>query len=109
MDAQTNTTPPGEGKPASMPDAKANLTFASYVTGAAFRIDLSKRMVGALLSAAKGCSIDSSHYGVHSLTVRGLMVPIDEQERRIYKKMRLTDAGQKVAELCLMAGLGGDA
>lgn len=84
-----------------------NSAFASYVTGSAFRIDLSKRMVLALLSAAQGKSIDTSHYGVPGLVQRGLVEPVDGDEKSAYfKEVRLTDAGQKVAELCQMAGLG---
>lgn len=83
-----------------------NSAFASYVTGSAFRIDLSKRMVLALLSAAQGKAIDTSHYGVPGLLQRGLAEPVEEAGKSVYfKEVRLTDAGQKVAELCRMAGL----
>ncbi|NTF35532.1 hypothetical protein [Agrobacterium rubi] len=83
-----------------------NTLFASYVTGSAFRIDLSSRMVSALTSAAAGNRLDTSNYGVDSLLRRGLVEVADGQERHIYKAVRLTDAGMKVAELCAMAGLG---
>ena len=82
-----------------------NDVFASYVTGSAFRIDLSKRMVAALLSAANGKGLDTGHYGVPGLVQRGLMEPVDGAQKTLYRAMRLTDAGHKVAELCRMAGL----
>jgi hypothetical protein len=85
-----------------------NSAFANYVTGSAFRIDLSKRMVTALMSAAKGKSLNTGHYGAPALVQRGLMEPVEGQERAFYKDVRLTEAGQKVAELCRMAGLGGE-
>lgn len=83
-----------------------NSVFASYVTGSAFRIDLSSRMVWALMSAANGTSLNTGNYGVPSLIQRGLMEIDDGQEGRMYKCVHLTEAGTKVAELCAMAGLG---
>lgn len=82
-----------------------NSAFASYVTGSAFRIDLSRRMVVALLSSAAGKSINTGHYGVPGLVQRGLMELVEDDSASFYKEARLTDAGQKVAELCRMAGL----
>jgi hypothetical protein len=83
-----------------------NRLFASYVTGSAFRIDLSTRMVGALLLAAEGKQTDTGHLGVDGLIKRGLAETVEGQERIFNKAVRLTDAGTKVAELCQMAGLG---
>lgn len=83
-----------------------NSVFASYVTGSAFRIDLSSRMVWALMSAANGTSLNTGNFGVPSLIQRGLMDIDDRQEGRIYKCVHLTEAGIKVAELCALAGLG---
>ncbi|AOF90869.1 hypothetical protein [Sinorhizobium sp. RAC02] len=82
-----------------------NSTFAAYVTGSAFRIDLSKRMVISLLAAAQGKALNTGHYGVPGLAQRGLVEPLEGQETAFYKDVRLTEAGQKVAELCRMAGL----
>lgn len=79
--------------------------FAAYVTGSAFRIDLTSRMVVALLSGAEGKGLNSGHYGVPGLIQRGLAEPVEGQEKSFYKDVRLTDAGQKVADLCRMAGL----
>ncbi|MBB4103550.1 hypothetical protein [Allorhizobium borbori] len=81
--------------------------FASYVTGSAFRIDLSRRMVSSLMAAANGGKLNTGNYGTESLIKRGLMEITEGQEKRIYKNVRLTEAGFKVAELCTMAGLGG--
>lgn len=83
-----------------------NSLFASYVTGSAFRIDLSKRMVAALMSAAQGKSLNTGHYGVHGLVQRGLVEQIEDHDKAFYKEVRLTEAGKKVVELCEMAGLG---
>ncbi|QIB38157.1 hypothetical protein G3A56_09270 [Rhizobium oryzihabitans] len=83
-----------------------NSVFANYVTGSAFRIDLSSRMVNALMSAAGGRSLDTSNYGVDSLFRRGLMEITEGQQGRMYKAVQLTEAGSKVAELCTLGGLG---
>lgn len=106
MDEPTNTTPPGDGKPEDNQSHDGNHAFANYATGSAFRIDLSKRMVAALLSAARGSSVNTGHFGVTGLAIRGLMEPTDGQEKAFYKEMRLTEAGEKVVDLCVMAGLG---
>lgn len=82
-----------------------NTLFASYVTGSAFRIDLSSRMVKALLSAAQGNSLNTGNYGVPGLIHRGLMELVACQKPRIYMDVCLTEAGKKVADLCVMAGL----
>jgi hypothetical protein len=82
-----------------------NRLFASYVTGSAFRLDLSRRMVTALLSAAEGKSLNTGHYGVSGLIERGIMEITKDQDTAFYKDVRLTDVGMKVVELCKMAGL----
>lgn len=82
-----------------------NGIFASYATGSAFRIDLSKRMVVALMSAARGRTLDTGHFGVTGLVQRGLAELVEPQPRCIFREMRLTEAGHKVADLCRMAGL----
>lgn len=83
-----------------------NSVFASYVTGSAFRIDLSRRMVTALISASEGKTLDTGHYGVCGLVQRGLMETTEDKKSAYYKSVALTEAGKKVVELCLMAGLG---
>lgn len=83
-----------------------NGVFASYATGSAFRIDLSKRMVVALMLAARGDTLDTGYFGVAGLVQRGLAELVEPQKRYIFREMRLTEAGQKVADLCRMAGLG---
>ncbi|WP_216331398.1 hypothetical protein [Rhizobium sp. X9] len=86
-----------------------NTLFASYVTGSAFRIDLSSRMVNTLVSASQGKAVDTGHYGAPGLVNRGLMEVIDPESKGAFQKLKLTEAGQKVSELCLMAGLKGGA
>ncbi|MCF7647315.1 hypothetical protein KQ944_18370 [Bacillus subtilis] len=83
-----------------------NKAFSKYVTGSAFRIDLTAKMVFALISALQGKSINTGHWGAVGLINRGLMEVIDAQDKAMYKDLRLTEAGKKVAELCSMAGLG---
>lgn len=82
-----------------------NKAFSNYVTGSAFRIDLSSKMVVTLISAERGKTINTGHWGATGLCNRGLMEVIDAKEGAMYKDLRLTEAGKKVAELCVMAGL----
>ena len=85
-----------------------NKLFSNYVTGSAFRVDLSTRMVHALLRCANGEKVNTGHYGADSLVKRGLLEPIEGQEKRTFKELRLTEPGIKIAELCIMAGLRED-
>lgn len=82
-----------------------NKLFSNYVTGSAFRVDLSTRMVHVLLRCANGEKVDTGHLGAESLVKRGILEPIEGQEKKTFKGLRLTEAGAKIAELCLMAGL----
>ena len=80
--------------------------FAAYATGAAFRIDLTKRMIGALFQLANGGHLDTGHYGAHGLVARGLAEKAEVQPRNYVTYLAITEAGRKVADLCVMAGLG---
>lgn len=87
-----------------------NQSFAAYATGTAFRIDLTRRMIGALFRAARGDDrITTGHYGARGLLDRGLVEICERQEGEYYKRLRITEAGRKVVELCEMAGLGNPA
>lgn len=91
--------------PSLLPDAPHS-QFAAYATGAAFRIDLTKRMIQGLMHCASGRQFDTGYYGAIGLINRGLVEIADRQEGKYAKLLRITPAGQKVAELCELAGLG---
>lgn len=83
-----------------------NSSFATYATGVAFRIDLSARMVRALMSLAQGKALDTYHYGASGLLSRGLVEVKPGQCGSIKQDLRLTKEGMLVARLCEYAGLG---
>lgn len=83
-----------------------SIPFAAYATGAAFRIDLSKRMVASLLDLSNGKPLDTGHYGSHGLLSRGLVERAETDQGKFHQLLRITPAGALVAQLCVMAGLG---
>lgn len=82
--------------------------FASYATSSAFRIDLSTRMVRALLALANGDDLTSAHFGAAGLLSRGLveMKPQQPVRRAYAASLQITPEGMLVARLCESAGLG---
>lgn len=82
--------------------------FASYATSSAFRIDLSTRMVRALLALANGDDLTSAHFGAAGLLTRGLaeMKPHQTVRRLCAASLQITAEGMLVARLCESAGLG---
>lgn len=83
-----------------------NSSFATYATGVAFRIDLSARMVRALMSLAQGKALDTYHYGAAGLFSRGLVEVKPGQCGSMQQDLQLTEEGKLVVRLCECAGLG---
>ena len=83
--------------------------FESYATAIAFRVDLSKHMVSALLRVRDGENICLNGMSGIALLRRGLIETYEVKEGRFdAMRVRLTDAGKHVAILCGLAGLKSD-